>query len=91
MATSLTEQGYHVYTPILPGHGIVYEEGSIYWFPKNHGSQIYRNYADATYTEAASVGLQISIVWLCGGGAIGLDIAGRYPDVESATLYDPFF
>ena len=32
----------------------------------------------------------MSIVGLSGGGAVALDIAGRYPDIESATLYDPF-
>lgn len=92
MATQLTEQGYHVYAPRLPGHGIVDKGGNAVssGFPKNHESQMYRDYADETYVEAASVGLPISIVGLSGGGAIGLDIAGRYPDIESATLYDPF-
>ncbi|MBT6175866.1 MAG: alpha/beta fold hydrolase [Deltaproteobacteria bacterium] len=92
MATQLTDQGYHVYAPRLPGHGLVNSSGKAVstGFPQNDESQIYRDYADATYAEAASVGLPISIVGLSGGGAIALDIAGRYPDIQSATLYDPF-
>ena len=92
MAEQLQEQGYHVYAPRLPGHGIVDENGkaSSLQFPQNHESHIYRDYADETYAEVASLGIPVSIVGLSGGGAIGLDIAGRYPDIESATLYDPF-
>ena len=92
MAEQLQEKGYHVYAPRLPGHGIVDEKGkaSSLQFPQNHESHIYREYADETYAEVASLGVPVSIVGLSGGGAIGLDIAGRYPDIESATLYDPF-
>ena len=92
MAEQLQEQGYHVYAPRLPGHGIVDENGkaSSLQFPQNHQSHLYREYADETYAEVASLGLPVSIVGLSGGGAIGLDIAGRYPDIQSATLYDPF-
>ena len=92
VAEQLSKRGYHVYAPRLPGHGYQDANGEADQskFPKNHESQIYRDYADQVYAEAKSVGLPISIVGLSGGGSIGLDIAGRYPDVESATLYDPF-
>ena len=92
LAAQLSERGYHVYAPRLPGHGYLDAEGNptAKNFPQNNEAHRFREFADQAYAEVKSVGLPVSIVGLSGGGAVGLDIAGRYDDIESATLYDPF-
>ena len=91
LGQQLAEQGYHVYVPRLPGHGVVDSQGvpTSKEFPVNHEMHRYTEFADRVYREAASIGLPVHTIGLSGGGAIALDIAGRH-DVASSMLYDPF-
>jgi len=91
IADQLAAQGYHVYVPRLPGHGIIDEAGipTSRDFPVNRQMARYSEFADKVYSEAASLGLPVHTIGLSGGGAVALDIAGRH-DVASSMLYDPF-
>ncbi|MEC8049868.1 MAG: alpha/beta fold hydrolase [Myxococcota bacterium] len=91
LGQQLAEQGYHVYVPRLPGHGVVDPQGvpTSKEFPVNHEMHRYTEFADRVYGEAASTGLPVHTIGLSGGGAIALDIAGRH-EVASSMLYDPF-
>ena len=91
LGQQLAEQGYHVYVPRLPGHGVVDSQGvpTSKEFPMNHEMHRYTDFADRVYGEASSTGLPVHTVGLSGGGAIALDIAGRH-EVASSMLYDPF-
>ena len=91
LGNQLAEQGYHVYVPRLPGHGIIDADGNPTSkdFPVNNEMHKYTEFADRVYSEASSIGLPVHTVGLSGGGAIALDIAGRH-DVASSMLYDPF-
>ena len=91
LGQQLAAQGYHVYVPRLPGHGVVDSQGvpTSKEFPVNHEMHHYTEFADRVYGEAASTGLPVHTIGLSGGGAIALDIAGRH-EVASSMLYDPF-
>ncbi len=91
LATQLADQGYHVYVPRLPGHGVVDDNGdpTSRDFPRNNELGRYTEFADKVYSDAASLGLPVHTLGLSGGGAIALDLAGRH-EVASAMLYDPF-
>ena len=91
LAPQLAAQGYHVYIPRLPGHGVVDDTGqpTSRDFPINNQMNRYSEFADKAYAEAASLGLPVHTIGLSGGGAIALDIAGRH-EVASSMLYDPF-
>ena len=91
LGQQLAAQGYHVYVPRLPGHGVVDSQGvpTSKEFPVNHEMHHYTEFADRVYREAASIGLPVHTIGLSGGGAVALDIAGRH-EVASSMLYDPF-
>ena len=91
LGQQLAAQGYHVYVPRLPGHGVVDSQGvpTSKEFPVNHQMHHYTEFADRVYREAASIGLPVHTIGLSGGGAVALDIAGRH-EVASSMLYDPF-
>ena len=91
LGNQLASQGYHVYVPRLPGHGVVDSAGepTSREFPINNQTARYTQFADKVYTDAASLGLPVHTIGLSGGGAIALDIAGRH-EVASSMLYDPF-
>ena len=91
LANQLAEQGYHVYVPRLPGHGVVDDAGkpTSRDFPINNQMARYSEFADKVYADAASLGLPVHTIGLSGGGAIALDIAGRH-EIASSMLYDPF-
>ena len=91
LGQQLAAQGYHVYVPRLPGHGVVDSQGvpTSKEFPVNHEMRHYTEFADRVYREAASIGLPVHTIGLSGGGAVALDIAGRH-EVASSMLYDPF-
>jgi len=92
MAKDLQNKGYNVYVPRLPGHGFRNADGTDNpnYIPRSGQEHLYTEFADRVYHEASSTGAPVHVVGLSGGGAVALDIAGRYPDIKGAVAYDPF-
>jgi len=83
-AAALAERGYNVYVPRLPGHGYVNDDGSPnpYYLPVPGQEHMYTEFADRVYREAAALGQPVYALGLPGGGAVALDMANRYPDLQ---------
>lgn len=92
LAQKAYDDGYNVYIPRLPGHGMKDAQGV------EDPSQLvgagqwqqYEDFAERTYQEAKSLGGPVHVMGLSVGGNIALGVAEKHPDVADVVAYAPF-
>ncbi len=91
MADVFLQNGYNVYAPRMPGHGLADAEGPSDRFIPHLGDQHrWNEFADRTVQEAAELGVPVHLVGLSGGGNVALAGGAQNPEVESVTAIAPF-
>lgn len=85
-------EGYHVYIPRLPGHGLRNADGGedVSEVPKGRNWRDYETFADSTVGDVQGLGAPISVIGLSVGGAIALDAAEQHPEVKRVVAYAAF-
>jgi alpha-beta hydrolase superfamily lysophospholipase len=92
LAKKAFDEGYNVYIPRLPGHGLTDAQGveSPDQLVGPGQVQQYRDFAERTYQEAKALGGPIHVMGLSVGGNLALAVAENHADVASVTAYAPF-
>jgi esterase/lipase len=92
LADKLFKDGYNVYAPLLPGHGVYKAGGQITNEKFIHAAdrQRYDVYVDARYREAAALGAPVYTLGLSGGSNVALRTAERHPEVKGVFAMAPF-
>ena len=92
LAKQAFEQGYNVYIPRLPGHGLKDAQGAEDPSQLVGANQqaVYETFAEQTYQEARALGGPVHVMGLSVGGNVALAVAEKHGDVASVTAYAPF-
>lgn len=91
LAAKAYADGYNVYIPRLPGHGLErngVEDPS--GLVKSEDFEAYGRFADSTFADAKALGGPVSVLGLSVGGEIALAVAERHPEVQKVVAYAPF-
>jgi alpha-beta hydrolase superfamily lysophospholipase len=92
LAQKAFDQGYNVFIPRLPGHGM--KDASGVEDPTRlvgaGQQQVYQDFAEETYQQAKALGGPVHVMGLSVGGNIALAVAEKHADVASVTAYAPF-
>jgi alpha-beta hydrolase superfamily lysophospholipase len=85
-------QGYNVFVPRMPGHGLKTTTGDEDPSQLLRGTawRQYQHFGDETMALARDLGGPISVLGLSVGGNVALDVAERHADVERVVAYAPF-
>jgi esterase/lipase len=92
LSDKLYKEGYNVWAPLLPGHGVYKAGGAITNEKFIHAAdrQRYDVYVDARYREAAALGAPVYTLGLSGGSNVALRTAERHPEVKGVFAMAPF-
>lgn len=92
MADKLHHEGFNVYAPRMPGHGLADAAGkpSAAEMPETNEQKIWDDFARQTTKDAAELGVPVHAVGLSGGANVALRAAEECPEVESVTTMAPF-
>ena len=92
MAQQFHDEGYHVYAPRMPGHGLANPDGtqSSRRMPGASFTTRWTDFSQKTYDAAAKLGAPVHAVGLSGGANVALDIGKNNPEVDSVTAFAPF-
>ena len=92
MAADLHKDGFNVYVPRMPGHGMADESGqaSDLQMPRTSQQHLWSEFAQKTINDAASLGAPVHAVGLSGGANVALEAGSQNPKVESVTAMAPF-
>ncbi|MFA5508099.1 MAG: alpha/beta fold hydrolase [Vulcanimicrobiota bacterium] len=92
MAEQLHSEGFHVYAPRMPGHGLVDESGKPWRkdIPDTGEGHVWNDFIDETIEDAKELGAPVYAVGLSGGGGVALKSAQRHEDVEAVAAMAPF-
>jgi carboxylesterase len=83
MAEYLNSNGYHVYAPLLPGHGTS---------PKDLNNKTWKDWVSAIKTIYMDIKDKYKYIFIAGesmGGVLSCYIAADYPDIRGIVLYAP--
>ena len=85
-------EGFNVYVPRLPGHGLRDANGGedVSGLPKGRSWRDYETFADSTCQDVSGLAAPISVIGLSVGGAIALSAAEQHPEVTRVVAYAPF-
>ena len=92
MAEQLHDEGYNVYAPRMPGHGLVDESG-MPWrkdIPDAGEGAVWNEFIDETIDDAEGLGSPVYTVGLSGGGGVALQSAKRHEEVKGVAAMAPF-
>lgn len=92
MADKLHHEGFNVYAPRMPGHGLADASGkpSAAEMPETDEQKIWDDFARQTTKDAAELGVPVHAVGLSGGANVALRAAEECSEVESVTTMAPF-
>lgn len=92
MADKFYKEGYNVYVPRLPGHGLMKPNGQITGegFISAANRAGYDDFIASRYQEAAALGAPVFTVGLSGGANLALRTAEKFPEVKGAFAMAPF-
>ncbi|HEY9724052.1 MAG TPA: alpha/beta fold hydrolase [Oscillatoriaceae cyanobacterium] len=92
LAQKAYDDGYNVYIPRLPGHGLKNAKGAEdpSGLVKSEDYDAYGRFADSTFQDAKALGGPVSVMGLSVGGEIALAVAERHPEVQKVVAYAPF-
>lgn len=92
MAERLKQEGFNVYAPRMPGHGLADAAGkpSAAEMPETNEQELWNDFARQTSQDAAKLGAPVHAVGLSGGGNVALKAAELCSEVESVTAIAPF-
>ena len=84
--------GFNVYIPRLPGHGLHDAKGveDARGLLTGRNWRDYETFADSTITDVSGLGAPISVIGLSVGGAIALSAAEQHPEIVRVAVYAPF-
>lgn len=91
LADRLYKEGYHVYAPRLPGHGLMRPNGKTTSAQVINATQRhqYERYIDRVFKEASDLGAPVYAVGLSGGGNVALRMAEKH-GVKGTVAIAPF-
>lgn len=92
MAEQLHSEGFHVYAPRMPGHGLVDPSGKPWRkdIPDAGESKVWNKFIDQTIEDAKDLGAPVYTVGLSGGGGAALKSAQRHEEVQAVVAMAPF-
>lgn len=92
MAQQFHDEGYHVYAPRMPGHGLANADGSpsSQRMPGARFTTRWSEFGQQTFEAASKLGAPVHAVGLSGGANVALDIGKNNPQVDSVTALAPF-
>jgi esterase/lipase len=92
LAEKLFAQGYDVYAPRMPGHGLMTPEGkaTAQEVPRAHERGRYEAFVDDRFAEAHGLGGSVYMVGLSGGGNLALRTAEKHPEVKGTVAMAPY-
>ncbi len=92
MAEQLNDEGYHVYAPRMPGHGLVDESGKPWRkdIPEAGEGAEWNEFIDKTIDDAEGLGAPVYTVGLSGGGGVALQSAQRHEEIQGVAAMAPF-
>lgn len=92
MAEQFHQEGYNVYAPRMPGHGLVDESGKPWRkdIPEAGEGEIWTEFIDETIEDAERLGAPVYTVGLSGGGGVALQSAKRHEEVKGVAAMAPF-
>lgn len=92
LADKLHAEGFHVYAPRLPGHGLAEADGkpSVKEIPTTGELAEWDQFADEKFADAAALGAPVYTVGLSGGGNVAINTAKRHEDVAGVVVMAPF-
>ena len=93
LSQRLQKEGYNVYAPRLPGHGLARENGQVTgeWFIGAGNRAKYDAYIKARFAEAEALGQPVWVAGLSGGANAAVRPAGMNPQVRGVFDMAPFF
>lgn len=93
MADEFHREGYNVYVPRLPGHGVKElssgkTTGKL--VPGSTQDQQWHEFSDEVFADAQSLGDPVYAVGLSGGANLALNMAKRNPEVKGVVAMAPY-
>lgn len=85
-------QGYNVYVPRIPGHGLMKADGTptgekMLGFDQQ---QEYLDFVDQVFEEVNALGGPVHVIGLSGGGSLALAMAERHPQIKGVVSMAPY-
>ncbi|MEB3328980.1 MAG: alpha/beta fold hydrolase [Candidatus Sericytochromatia bacterium] len=92
LAGQAFRQGYNVFVPRMPGHGLQTPTGDEDPSGLLRGGawRQYQAFGDETVALARALGGPLAVLGLSVGGNVALDVAERHPDIANVVAYAPF-
>lgn len=92
MAEQLHQEGFNVYAPRMPGHGLVDESGKPWRkdIPDAGEGKVWTEFIDETIEDAENLGVPVYTLGLSGGGGVALQSAKRHEEVKGVAAMAPF-
>lgn len=92
MADELHAEGFNVYAPRMPGHGLVDSSGKPWRgdIPEASEGKVWTQFIDETISDAQGLGAPVYTVGLSGGGGVALQSAKRHSEVKGVAAMAPF-
>lgn len=92
MAEELHQEGFHVYAPRMPGHGLVDSAGRPWRkdIPDAGEGEQWNQFIDEAIDDVQDLGAPVYAVGLSGGGGVALQSAKRHEEVQGVAAMAPF-